>query len=115
MCSLIVDLSYNDNILNKDTLLSLQTSQTILSLLQSECFDFMNSIIEMRPLELSLDVMNTYEIEIFVFNSLQSIKIDRSFDSLQDAMNSSYLVSLSYLLIDDAHNKEVDLDRVYKV
>ena len=59
--------------------------------------------------------MNTYKIKIFAFSSLQSIKIDRLFDSLQDAMNPSYLVSLNHLLADDVHNKEVDLDRVYKV
>ena len=75
----------------------------------------MNSVIEVRSLELSLDVMNTYKIEIFVFSSLQSIEIDRSFDFLQDAMNLSYLVFLSHLLVDDVHDKEVNLNRVYKV
>ena len=69
----------------------------------------------MRFLKFNINVINIHQIEIFIADDLENDKINNSFNSLHNFINSNYLVFLNYLLINDIHNKRINLNHVHKI
>lgn len=69
----------------------------------------------MRFFKFDVDIINTHQIKIFIFDDFKNNKINNSFNFLYNFINSYYFISLNYLRVDNIYNKRINFNHIYEI
>ena len=72
-------------------------------------------IVKMNFFKFDFNVINVYQIEIFIFNYLKNNKINDLFDFFYNSINLNNFIFLNYLFLNNIYNKKINFDNVNKI
>ena len=75
----------------------------------------MNTIVKINFFKFDFNVVNAYQIKMFIFNYLKNNEINDSFNFFHNLINLNNFIFLNYLFFNDIYDKKIDFDNINKI